>query len=172
MVDIIGHLGMALIWLTVGWFVYERRAALGFVAIGLPFGLLPDVDLWLEKAFPTVHHHGVTHTILFVTLASVVVGAAVGKWVVPKLEGRYVPQDEIGNEYGYAIGALWVGGLSHLFADMLSAPDIASPIEPFWPLAQSKVITIDLIWYNSPFWNWGFFLTGLALTLGFWWARR
>lgn len=168
MVDIIGHIGMALIWLSVGWFLYGKRAALGFVALGVPFGLLPDSDLWLKKVLPTVHHHGITHTILFVSIAAVVIGAILGKWVVPWLEDNYVPASEIDNRYTYAIGAVWVASLSHLFADMLSAPDIAQPIEPLWPLYQQS-IGVDVLYYTSPLANWGLFLGGLVLTAVLWW---
>ncbi|MFC6824327.1 metal-dependent hydrolase [Halopelagius fulvigenes] len=168
MVDIIGHVGMALIWLAVGWFLYAERAALGFVALGVPFGLLPDTDLWLRRVFPTVHHHGITHTILFVSVAAVVIGAILARWVVPWLEERYVPAFEIGNRYAYAIGAVWVASLSHLFADMLSAPDIAQPIEPFWPVIR-QAVTLDVFYYNSPLVNWGLFVAGLVLTAVLWW---
>jgi membrane-bound metal-dependent hydrolase YbcI (DUF457 family) len=159
---------MALLWLSVGWFVYDRRAALGFVALGFPFGMFPDIDLWLRRVFATVHHHGITHTILFVSLAAVVIGGVLGRWVVPWLEANYVPASEIENEYVYAIGAVWVAMLSHLFADVLSAPDIAQPIEPFWPLL-SQPVTVDVFYYTSPVVNWGLFLAGVALTVVLWW---
>lgn len=168
MVDIIGHVGMALIWLAVGWVVYAERAALGFVALGVPFGLLPDIDLLLSRLLPTVHHHGITHTILFVTTASIVIGAILGKWVVPWLEEHYVPAFEIGIRHAYAISAVLVASLSHLFADMLSAPDIAQPIEPLWPLYQQSV-GLDVLYYNSPLANWGLFIGGLLLTVVLWW---
>jgi hypothetical protein len=169
MVDIIGHIGMGLIWLTVvGWLAYDGRTALGFVALGIPFSLLPDLDLWLSQAFAEVKHHGAVHTVLFVTVAAVVIGAILGKWVVPWLQKRYLSGSGVGNRYAYAIGAVWVGGLAHLSADILSAPDIADSIEPFWPVYQQS-LGIDVLWYNSPLANWGLFLTGLALTAVLWW---
>ena len=158
---------MALIWLSIGWVLYDRRAALGFVLLGVPFGLLPDSDLWLAKVFPTVTHHGITHTVLFVSVAAVVVGAILGRWVVPRLEERYVPASDVGGRYAYAIGAVWVAGLSHLFADMLSAPDIAEPIEPFWPV-YSAPIGLDVFYYTGMMANWGLLLIGLVLTAACW----
>lgn len=169
MVDIIGHLGMGLIWLTiVGWLAYDGKTALGFVALGAPFSLLPDIDLWLSKAFATVNHHGVVHTIVFVAGASIVIGAILAKWVVPRFDGDYLVRPA-GSSYVYAIGAVFVGGLSHLFADMLSAPDIAPQVEPFWPFIVTKVVTVDVFYYNDPVVNWGLFLSGLALAGILWW---
>lgn len=169
MVDIIGHIGMGLIWLVVvGWLVYDDRTALGFVALGLPFSLLPDIDLWLSQAFAGVKHHGVVHTVLFVSVAAVAIGAILGKWVVPWLEDNYLSATGVGNRYAYGIGVVFVAGLSHLSADILSAPDIADSIEPFWPLYRQS-LGIDVIWYNSPVANWGLFLGGLALAAVLWW---
>lgn len=162
MVDIVGHLGMALLWLSVGWIASDRRAALGFVALGLPFGLLPDADRWLSGAFAGVKHHGVVHTVLFVSVTAVVAGAVLARWVVPRLEAQFVPAIGIGNRYVYAIGAAWVGGLAHLSADILSAPDVADAIEPFWPLSP-RPLGIDVVYYNDPVVNWGLFVGGVVL---------
>ncbi|PSP82483.1 hypothetical protein BRC83_09290 [Halobacteriales archaeon QS_1_68_17] len=62
----------------------------------------------------------------------------------------------------FAFGAFLLGGLSHLFADMLSAPDIAQPIEPFWPFL-TKPWSVDLLWYNSPWWNAGLLAVAVLL---------
>jgi len=45
--------------------------------------------------------------------------------------------------------------VSHLVADMLSAPDISTPIEPFWPFFD-KLWSVDLVWYNAMWINFGF----------------
>lgn len=52
----------------------------------------------------------------------------------------------------FATAGFLTGGLSHIFADLLSAPDIASPLEPLWPL-YDKPIIVDVIYYDSVFWN-------------------
>lgn len=49
MVDVTGHLGMALLWLAPAWFLLDCRKTAGtFVVSGVPFGMFPDVDLVLE----------------------------------------------------------------------------------------------------------------------------
>lgn len=44
---------------------------------------------------------------------------------------------------------------------MLSAPDISTPIEPLWPLAE-WTWGVDLVWYNAWWINAGF----LAVMVG------
>lgn len=65
---------------------------------------------------------------------------------------------------------VWIPALSHIFTDMLSAPDIAQAIEPFWPFYQQSV-GMDIIWYNRPWFNWGLLLAGIGLTIVLYWAR-
>ena len=79
MVDVAGHLGMALIWLAPAWFFIDSGKTAGtFVGIGFWFGTLPDIDLYLQKVFRTVKHHGIVHTVLTVSLIALVLGPLVG----------------------------------------------------------------------------------------------
>jgi len=39
---------------------------------------------------------------------------------------------------------------------MLSAPDISTPIEPFWPFFDKLWSVVDLVWYNAMWINFGF----------------
>jgi inner membrane protein len=174
MVDIAGHLGVALIVLSPLWFLHDRRVALTFIAIGVPFGLLPDIDLLLKQFIPTIHHHGITHTILFVTVVSGIATVV----VVPPLfdasrETEWFPIDTIEHPYRVTFGTFWIASLSHLFMDMLASPDIKryEPIEPFWPLFQQPV-TIDLIYYSAFLFTWGLLIAGIVITLAFWWWHR
>ncbi len=162
MVDVAGHIGMALIWLGVVWFVVsDRRTAIVFVLVGLPFGLLPDIDLYLRRVFPTIHHHGVIHTILVVSLVGIVAGTILARTLVPWLADRgYVSANALDDAHSLTIGAVLLGGYSHLFADILSAPDISQPIEPFWPLYLQPV-SIDVFYYTGFWATWG--LLGLGL---------
>lgn len=174
MVDVIGHLGMALIWLAPAWFVINRtKTALTFVGVGFWFGMLPDVDLVLSNWFPQmIHHHGVLHTVLFALVAGLVLGPVVG-WILKKVAGdsEWMSRGATANAYTLGFLMVFVPATAHVFADMLSAPDIAQAVEPFWPVYKRSV-GIDVVYYNSTFWNWAFFLTGLALNGAGWWANR
>lgn len=167
MVDVTGHLGMALLWLAPAWFLLDyRKTAWTFVVSGVLFGMLPDIDLVLEGIFPTVKHHGVFHTILAVTLIAAVIGPVVGKvveaiaggtdWLSPEAAARSV-------RFGFL--AVWIPGLAHVFADMLSAPDLADSIEPLWPIYQGS-IGVDLVWYNNPVVNLGLLVAGVVVNVG------
>lgn len=174
MVDVSGHVGFALLASVPIWFVADRRkTALAFLAVSVPFGLVPDVDLWLARVFPTVKHHGVVHTVLAVGVAALVVGPLLGRRLHPYLvEHGAVGPDETRRSTAFAVIAALTGGLSHLFADVLSAPDISEPIEPFWPVIQGSV-GFDVFYYNA-FWpNFGLLAVGALVTAGLWaWRGR
>lgn len=169
MVDVLGHVGMALLWGAPAVLFADRpRDGLTFVAISLPFGVLPDLDIFLAQAFQSVHHHGITHTLLFVVAVALVAGPLVGRalvWIASE-QGDDTPNHPV----ALSIGAILTGGTSHLFADVLSAPDIAQPIEPFWPLYNVPV-SLDVIFYSSSVWNYGLLTAGLV-AVGWFWSRR
>ncbi|UPV75355.1 metal-dependent hydrolase [Halorussus limi] len=173
MVDVAGHLGMALVWLAPAWFVIDRRkTAATFVAVGFWFGMLPDVDLVLSNWFPTIKHHGVFHTVLVVTILAAIIGPLVG-WILKTWlddsEWFSEPAERSALSLGFVM--VWVAGLSHIFADMLSAPDIAEAIEPLWPLYQQS-IGIDLVWYNATWFNWGLLALGVLLNVAFYYWQK
>ena len=173
MVDVLGHLGMALIWLAPAWFVIDwEKTAATFVGVGVWFGLLPDIDLYLRRVFPTVKHHGVVHTVLVVTLVAVVVGPIVG-WILRRTVGdsAWFSPGATENAASFGFVMVWVAGLSHLFADMLSAPDIAEAIEPLWPIYQQS-LGIDLVWYNASWFNWGLLVAGIVLNVALYYVKR
>jgi len=164
MVKLMGHVAMALLWAIPAWFVWDNRVSLAFVGLTTVTAMLPDLDLLLQKLFPSlIHHHGVTHTIVFVCGASVFAGAITAAAFSGPLD-RWTRGERFdrSSAFAFAAGAYAVGGLSHVFADMLSAPDIASPIEPLWPFVQGSW-GIDVIWYSSTWWNVG--LLAVALTV-------
>lgn len=174
MVDVLGHLGMALIWLSPAWFILddEKTAAL-FVGVGFWFGMLPDVDLVLKTILPTVKHHGVFHTLLAALVFAAVLGPIIG-WVLKKALGDsdWLSPKATETPYRFGFVMILVAATSHVFADMLSAPDISEAVEPLWPVVQGSV-GIDVVWYNNPYVNWGLFLGGLVLNVAFWaWVRR
>lgn len=172
MVDVLGHLGMALIWLSPAWYFVDRRdTAAVFVAGSFPFGLLPDVDLYLSR-LSGIHHHGVVHTVLAVTLMALVVGPLLGRVFTTVAAGTDWFSDR-GARSAYEMGVIgvWVAGLAHLFADMLSAPDVSTPIEPFWPLFHGGLFSVDVLWYQSWWATWGLLVLGVAVNVAAWYWK-
>lgn len=166
MVDVVGHLGMALIWLAVAWLVFDRaKTAMTFVGVGFWFGLLPDSDLYLRRIFETVKHHGVIHTVLVVTIIAAVLGPLIG-WIFKQTLGdtQWLSPSAVENRLSFGFLMVWIAGLSHLFADMLSAPDISEPIEPLWPIYQQS-LGLDVVWYSNPWVNWGLLFFGIGLNV-------
>lgn len=162
-----GHIAMGLLWVAPAWFFWSDRVSIVFIAFTAIAALFPDIDLWVSALFPgLVHHHGVFHTVLFVTISSPVIGALIAATLTRPID-RWVGSEKFDFRglFVFSTTGLLLGGLSHLFADMFSAPDIASPIEPFWPFFQ-KPWTVDLIWYNSPWWNAGLLIAAGLLHLG------
>jgi membrane-bound metal-dependent hydrolase YbcI (DUF457 family) len=167
MVDVLGHLGTALLWAAPVWLFYEARISLVFIGLTVMTAHLPDVDLLLGRFLP-VAHHGVTHTVVFVTAVALIAGWITvfrfGSWIERQwLKGGHDPLSKRGL-YAFVTGAFLLGGYSHLFGDVLSAPDIAQPIEPLWPLVD-KPWSVDVIWYSSPWWNSGLLLVALSIHL-------
>jgi len=159
-----GHFGMALLWAAPAWILWDGRVSLAFVGFALVTAMLPDADLVLRDVLPMTHH-GVTHTLVFVAGASVVVGGLVEHVLHDRLDrtllGPRGYEAAPGGLFLFVAGGLLLGGTSHIFADTLSAPDIAAPLNPFWPFFD-RPYSIDLIWYNSPWWNVG--LLSVAVT--------
>ena len=157
MVDIMGHIAFGLFFAVVAWFIWDDRASVAFIGLAVVASLLPDIDLWLSKLFPAeVHHHGVTHTVLFVTIASLVGGAILAGLFSRRIDA-WIESERFDRSslFVFLSGGFLAGSLSHLVADMLSAPDISTPIEPFWPFFD-KPWSVDLVWYNATWINLGF----------------
>ena len=80
MVDVSGHIAIALLFASPAWFVWGRRGSLTFVGFCLVTAMLPDVDLFSSQVVPAMQHHGVTHTVFFVSVASVGGGAVAARY--------------------------------------------------------------------------------------------
>lgn len=165
MVDVMGHLAMASLAAIPAWVLWDGRVGAVFVGATLTTAMLPDVDLVLRDFLP-VHHHGVTHTVVFVTGVALVAGAVVEFGFRSRLERTWLASEGYTVTdwalFAFVAGAFLLGGYSHLFADMLSAPDIAPPIEPFWPFFD-KPWSVDVAYYNSRWWNLGLLVVATAL---------
>ena len=168
MVDVMGHFAMAALWALPAWYRWHGRVALAFVGFALATAMLPDVDLLLRHYHPAIQHHGVMHTVLFVTAIAIVAGTLAAHTLAPllerwwvKSEGYTIPRRDV---HAFVTGGLAIGGLSHVFADMLSSPDIAAPVSPFWPV-YAEPVAFDVIYYDSPVWNVGLLTAMLAVHL-------
>jgi hypothetical protein len=64
----------------------------------------------------------------------------------------------------FVAGGLFLGGVSQVLGDMLSAPDIAQPIEPLWPLVNEP-ISLDVLYYSSVWWNLGLLVVAVLAHL-------
>lgn len=162
-----GHIGMALLLSAVAWAIWTGRTPVMFAALSLVTAMVPDVDLVLRHVLP-IEHHGITHTVVFVVVVAVVMGALATQllreplnrlWRRPKADrpsGRKL--------FWFVGGAFLVGGLAHIVTDLLSAPDIAEPLAPFWPVYDQHVV-LDLVWYASPWANFGLLVAGVLAHL-------
>lgn len=137
MVDVLGHVAMGLLWTVPAWFLWEQRISLTFIGFVLFAVMIPDVDINL----PGVVHHGVTHTVVFVTGVALFGGALVTLVSAPMLRRWWRQSDRKSASrtvFGLTSGGLFVGGLSHLLIDMLSAGATGNPpLEPFWRVSQA-----------------------------------
>ncbi len=167
MVDIMGHIAFGLLFAVPAWFLWSDRASVGFIALAVVSSLIPDIDLWLTMLFPAeVHHHGVTHTVLFATVVSLVASAIIAGLFTARIDDWIESEQfDASRLFVFSFFGLLAGGLSHLVADTLSAPDISTPIEPFWPFFAAPW-SIDLVWYNAAWINVGFLSVMVVVHLG------
>ena len=160
-----GHIAMALLFALPAWILWDGRTGAAFVAFVLATATLPDLDLVLRNLGFPVKHHGVTHTVVFVLAFAAVAGLFAVAVLRPTLERWWrLTEDETvhgGTVYLFVAGGFALGGLSHLFADMLTS-DAYEPIEPLWPLVGTEV-ELGLAHYASPWANGVLLVVAVAL---------
>ncbi|MGI0128652.1 MAG: metal-dependent hydrolase [Thermoplasmata archaeon] len=108
-------------------FVIWGPAAPQYIAAGALAGGLPDADALLfplARRFPILQHHGITHSILGVTVV-----AAVGSVLIPNL-----PYFPAASTLGY-FAAMEIGGLSHVFLDGFTH----FAVTPFLPVSLRRL---------------------------------
>lgn len=168
MVDVMGHFAMGLLWAAPAWILWDGRVSAAFVGLTLATAMLPDVDLVLSQYLP-IAHHGITHTVVFVLGVALAAGAVVEWGLRSRIERAWLRAEghglSTGALFAFVFGAFALGGLSHLFADVLSAPDVSQPLEPFWPLITDPLV-VDLIWYNAVWWNAVLLAVALVIHIG------
>ncbi len=111
-------------------FVVWGPAAPQFIAAGALAGGLPDADILLfplTRWFPALHHRGIVHSVLGVTVI-----AAVGAFLVP-----FLPYFSPASTLGYFV-AMEIGGLSHLVLDGFTNYAV-TPLAPF----SRRVLRLD-----------------------------
>jgi inner membrane protein len=154
---------MALLFSAPAWAVWKGRVPIAFAALSLVTAMAPDLDLVLRQFLP-VEHHGVTHTVLYAVVVSVVVGLLATLVLRSPLDRFWKrPKDKRPSQgmlFWFVGGAFLAGGLAHIMADLLSAPDIADPLAPFWPVYNQHIV-IDVVWYSSPWANFGLLAAGI-----------
>jgi hypothetical protein len=159
---------MALLFALPAWILWDGRTGSAFVGFVLATATVPDLDLVLHGLGLPVKHHGVMHTVVFVLGVAVLAGAVAVAVLKPTLKRWWrLTEDETADERTitlFVTGGFALGGLSHLFADML-AGDGYEPIEPLWPVVQSE-IEFTVAHYTSPWLNGILFAVAVALHLG------
>jgi membrane-bound metal-dependent hydrolase YbcI (DUF457 family) len=166
----LGHVGLALLLVAPAVLLLDRKREYSAVAaLALATSLLPDADTTL----PLTHHHGGTHTLLFVVSASLAVGLALAfvsvnvSWLSRRIDS--VPAFRPRSSFALGVGGSFVGLGSHLLADLLVIPVENNPVKPLWPLSEREV-ALGLIHPGDPAWNWGLLAAGIvaqALALSF-----
>jgi membrane-bound metal-dependent hydrolase YbcI (DUF457 family) len=108
-------------------FVIWGPGAPQYIAAGALAGGLPDADALLfplARRFPILEHHGITHSILGVTIV-----AAGGSFLLP-----YLPYFPHASTLLYFV-AMMIGGLSHVFLDGFTH----FAVTPFLPLSLRQL---------------------------------
>jgi membrane-bound metal-dependent hydrolase YbcI (DUF457 family) len=154
---------MALLFAAPAWLAFSRgKTSLAFVALAASTGMFPDVDLLLMRYF-FVEHHGLTHGFFFLVPAALVLGGVVaGAYLLVRDGTRPGPA----TVYAFAVAALFTGMLAHLFADVLTSPDIAPPVKPLWPVLKARLV-LDAAFVKSNLWNIGTLALGIVVQAGF-----
>ena len=157
-----GHRGMALLFaappsvlliLATG----NPGAGLPFTALAFMVAMLPDTD----QKIPFVKHRGITHTIVFAVVVALIGGVLLFQAIRIVLPWRDLPA---GLLFGYAASALFVGVLSHLFADSLTVGSGDYAIHPFWPISDHEA-RLGLTTASSAVWNVALLAAGIAVQL-------
>ena len=163
--NFVGHVGGALVLISLVLSMLDEPAALWFLAVSVPTSLLPDIDLYL----PYFPHQGVVHTYPVMLLVSVAGGliavglfAAIGGVREGDSDGRSIDLIE---PFELTTGALVLGTFTHITLDVVAYQEsfTTRPVEPLWPFTD-WVPRINVFPPEAVLWNYGF----LALGVGTW----
>lgn len=153
---------MALLFAAPAWFVFHGlRTNLGFTALAVSTAMFPDGDLLLMR-YVFIEHHGLTHSLLFIVPAALVLGGIVTAIYLAVRDSSVYSTRQV---YAFATVALLVGMLAHVFADILTTPDIAPPIKPLYPILETRLV-LDVAFVKSKLWNLGTLGLGIVVQGG------
>ena len=169
----IGHVGGALVLITIAVSTLDEPAAFRFTAIAVLASLLPDID----KHLPYVLHQGVIHTysiMFFVSIVSGLIAAGVAAAITSR---EYFGIEKIlkspKKAFVLTTSAMILGTFSHVTLDVVAYREsfTSMPVEPLWPFTD-WVPRINVFPPHAPMWNYGFLLVGIILWLVVFWAKR
>lgn len=150
-----GHYGAALLayapvgFVVVAWGLQTLALVGGLLAVGL--ATLPDFD----QRVPFVEHRGPTHTVWFVFLVAILLGAIGG--LAGRSEGLAATLG-LGT-FGFVVGAVAIG--SHVAADALTP----AGVRPFAPV-NSRKYTYSVTKAKNPVANYLLLAMGAAAAAG------
>jgi membrane-bound metal-dependent hydrolase YbcI (DUF457 family) len=134
---LIGYmLGWMEVWVFTGYNEY-------LILLSVVMAVLPDFDILLyaipgrvRRHFRGLNHRGITHTIVFVAVFSIVVSAIFNiRFRTPLVSG---------------IGIAFIGGLSHVTADLMTSYSVPH-LAPFDWRPRSLNIDGAITWYMIPY---------------------
>lgn len=156
-----GHVGIGLLLAAPAWFLLSGEDMLAFLRyVGMAV-LLPDIDVYVQG----VPHRGVTHTVPFVVavaLAGGLLAVAVSRLTARRWVASRAPSS--GKLFALAAGGALLGGLSHLFLDVLSYSAVPMPLTLGWPLLDQP-FAYAAVYYTDPVVNYGLLAAGLVANL-------
>lgn len=165
MVTLLGHVAMGLLFALPAWILWDGRTSVAFVAFVLASSPLPDLDLHLGDLGLPVEHHGVLHTVVFVVGVAAIAGLVVVAVFRPMLQRwwRLSEREFVrkGTLYLFVAGGFALGGLSHLFADVIAA-DPRQLIRPLWPFVDEP-IAVEIAYFESPWLNGALLIAAVVL---------
>lgn len=166
-----GHLGLALIVASPLAFLVGAVQGVEWSLVVFGSALLVDRIPDIDQRLPFVSHRGVTHTLIFGIMVSMVLASAVSILIAiphhsgPLNEGtlNFITRSPMA--FAIVFGGGTSGFLAHLFGDVLTeAYDYT--VNPFWPVSR-RAITYGLVSPDSKrFWDTTFLLIGSVVAVG------
>lgn len=156
-----GHVGTALVVAAPFVLFLDARRATGFTTVALLSSWLPDAD----QVVPFLPHRGPTHTLAFAVLVSIFVGglAVAAVRASDRLPGGRITATSPRRAFAFVALGVFVGVLSHLFADTVVVLYGIEPTGLLWPVSDARLESLEVLPLGAPLRNFVLFLNGLML---------